>query len=89
MREHHVGCIVVVSDIMSDHPVTTFEDDNLWDTIKTMHAQGIHRVPVVDIDGSLTGIISVNDLLDLLSVELSQLTNVFILEQKRETETRA
>ncbi len=122
MREHHVGCLVVVddrhisnvpvglvtdrdmvvellaqgvdpasvtvSDIMSVDPVTVDEDESLWDAIRKMSARGIRRLPVVDKNKALAGLLAVDDVLDLLSVELSQLTNLFILEQKREKQSR-
>ncbi len=123
MREHHVGCLVVVEagdvgdepiglvtdrdivveviaqninpdtlqtgDIMAADPICVHEDESLWNTIKRMSAHGIRRLPVIDNAGALVGLLAVDDLLDLLSVELSQLTTLFLREQKREMETRS
>lgn len=79
---------VTVSDVMSADPVMVYEDDSLWDTIKKMNAHGIRRLPVITINDVLAGLLTIDDLLDLLSTELSQLTTVFIREQEREEESR-
>jgi len=79
---------VAVADFMSSEPLTAHEDDSLWQTIRRMSAHGVRRMPVVDARGSLVGLLSVDDILDLLSAELSQLTTLAIREQTREKEVR-
>lgn len=79
---------VAVADFMSGELLTVHEDDSLWQTIRRMSAHGVRRMPVVDERGSLVGLLSVDDILDLLSAELSQLTTLSIREQTREKEAR-
>jgi Mg/Co/Ni transporter MgtE len=53
-----------------------------------MRINGIRRMPVVDRKGSLVGIISLDDLIQLLAQEMSELAKVIIREQTRETVMR-
>ena len=41
------------------------------DTLERMRGLGVRRIPVVDSDGALTGILAVDDMLEVIS-ELSQ-----------------
>ncbi len=79
---------VVVGDVMSDRIVTANEDDDLFDTLRHMRTQGIRRLPVVDRIGALVGIVTVDDLLDLLAEQVLDLTRLVQREQTRERTTR-
>ena len=79
---------ISVGDIMSDRLVTAREGDDLLETVKIMRAQGIRRMPVIDDDGALAGILTVDDLIDLFSEEITDLARLIALEQKREQERR-
>jgi CBS domain-containing protein len=52
---------IAVATTMSMHPATCFEDDELSDVEALMSKHQIHRVPVVDDDGRMVGIVSIND----------------------------
>ncbi len=69
-----------VNDIMSYEMVIAREQDGLWESIQRMRSRGVRRMPVVDDKGSLVGIISVDDLLELLSDELSNLSQLITRE---------
>jgi CBS domain-containing protein len=75
---------VNVGDIMSDKLVTAREGDGLLDTIKVMRAKGIRRLPVVNDDNELVGILSVDDLIDLFSEQIVDLARLIAREQSRE-----
>jgi CBS domain-containing protein len=75
---------VSVGDIMSFDLLTAREEDDLWDTLAAMRARGVRRVPVVDDAGGLVGLVTVDDLLDLLAEELGALARVIRREQLRE-----
>lgn len=79
---------LTVGDIMSTDLVTVNEDEDVIDTVKMMRANGIRRVPVVDGSGVLVGIVTVDDLIELLAEVLDDLTKLIRREQKREQETR-
>jgi CBS domain-containing protein len=75
---------VSVGDIMSDKLVTARESDGLLETIKLMRATGIRRLPVVNDDNELAGILSVDDLIDLFSEQIADLARLIAREQGRE-----
>ncbi len=75
---------VSVGDIMSNHLVTARENDGLLDTIKVMRAKGVRRLPVVNDDNELVGILSVDDLIDLFSEQIGDLARLIAREQGRE-----
>ncbi|OGI47994.1 MAG: histidine kinase [Candidatus Muproteobacteria bacterium RBG_16_65_34] len=79
---------VAVEDVMSFELVTAREEDDILDTMKRMRAKGVRRVPVVDGDGALVGILSVDDLLELLAEEITDLAKIITREQVREKEKR-
>ncbi|HEY5683509.1 MAG TPA: CBS domain-containing protein [Sulfuricaulis sp.] len=79
---------ISVGDIMSDQLVTARESDDLLETIKIMRAKGIRRLPVIDDDNGLAGILTVDDLIDLFSEQIADLARLIALEQKREKEKR-
>lgn len=77
-----------VGDIMSNNLVTARESDGLLETIKVMRAKGIRRLPVVNDDNELVGILSVDDLIDLLSEQIVDLARLIAREQGREKAVR-
>lgn len=79
---------VTVGDIMSFEIVTAREDDSLWDTVQRMRIKAVRRMPVVDKRGGLVGILTFDDLIELLSGELADLARVINREQERERRLR-
>jgi len=79
---------VTVGDVMSNHLHVAREEDGIYDTIQAMRARGIRRVPVVNGKGQLTGIVSADDLLELLSDEIAALAKLSTRQQAREQKTR-
>lgn len=79
---------VAVQDVMGGELVTVTDDESLLDAIKRMRAAGVRRAPVVDRDGMLIGILTVDDLLDLLSETLNDLTRLVSREISQEQRRR-
>lgn len=67
---------VNVEDVMMRHPVTASEDMDIGLLITQMQERGVRRMPVVDHQGRLTGIISANDLYQLLVRQLLGLASI-------------
>lgn len=78
-----------VGDIMGPQLIGVQETEGVVETIRLMRAHGIRRIPVIDQEGGLAGIISVDDLLDLLAEELTELAKVAPREQAREARTKS
>jgi CBS domain-containing protein len=79
---------LTVGDVMSSSLVTAREDDNFWRMLDRMSAKGIRRLPVVDDEGALVGILTVDDVLTALAVGLSDVTRLVQREIARETQQR-
>lgn len=77
-----------VGDIMGPQLVSVQDNEGVFETIRLMRAKGIRRLPVVNQAGGLEGIVSADDMLDLLAEEMVELAKVAPREQERETQTR-
>ena len=80
--------VITVGDIMLTELATVKESAGLSETIEYMRAKGVRRVPVVDKGGGLVGILTLDDLLELLAEELLALAKLVRYEQKKETINR-
>jgi CBS domain-containing protein len=75
-------------DVMSTDLITAREDDSLIDLVRSMRRKGVRRVPVVGSQGELVGLASLDDVLDVLSQELSLLVGAIDSQGKRERQLR-
>jgi CBS domain-containing protein len=73
---------------MSFELITAREQDSIWETLDRLRTKGIRRIPVVNDEGGLEGILTVDDLLELLAEELILLAKVPVREQMLEKETK-
>ncbi len=73
---------VTVAEIMSKELVTGSEDDGIYESIERMRTHGIRRLPVVDKEGYLSGILSVDDMLEFLGEEVNSLIGLVYNEQR-------
>ena len=80
--------VITVGDIMAPDLVTVKENTGVFDAIQYMRAKGVRRLPVVDGSGGLGGILTLDDLLELLAEELLALAKLVKHEQKKETMSR-
>jgi CBS domain-containing protein len=77
-----------VGEVMSANLVTAGEDESLPDVLKKMRSFGVRRMPIVNAEGGLEGILSFDDVVELLAEELSDLAGLIAREQKHEREVR-
>ena len=73
-----------IGDIMSSNLVTAEESETLPDVLKRMRTYGVRRLPIVDADGALAGILALYDILELLAEQLSDLAGLVRRELKQE-----
>ncbi|WP_455234859.1 CBS domain-containing protein [Thiogranum longum] len=76
------------SDVMSGDLLSVTEHESESDAISRMRSRGVRRAPVVDAEGFLVGIVSIDDLLEVLAEDLSNIAALISREQKRERDTR-
>ena len=79
---------VTIKELMNSKLITGKDTDQLWDSLNIMCTHGIRRMPVVDKDNCLLGIISADDIVELLSEQLQNLTRLIAIEQKKEVEQK-
>ncbi|MCO6427426.1 CBS domain-containing protein [Nitrosomonas communis] len=79
---------ITVGDIMVSDFATVKENAGVFESIQYMRVKGVRRMPVVDDDNELIGIVTLDDLLALLSEELDALVKLVAHEQQKEAGTR-
>lgn len=79
---------VNIGDVMSFDLVTTTEDTKLLDAIKLMRIKGVRRLPVLNSEGRLAGILSVDDILELVGEQLGDLVALVSKEISNEAHKR-
>jgi CBS domain-containing protein len=67
---------VLVGDVMSGRLVTAFVDEDLDEVLRRMRKFAVRRVPVLDADGCLHGILSMDDVLAWLREDLGQAVSI-------------
>jgi CBS domain-containing protein len=77
-----------VGEAMSFDLTVVSEHDDLMHVIEVMRDKGIRRVPVIDADEALVGILTVDDIVDLLSEVLVDLAHLVDRQKRRETRLR-
>ena len=80
---------VMVGDVMSFALLKVSEDESIPETTQRMRARGVRRAPVVTNDGSLAGIIAIDDILQLLSEELLTVSRLMAREAEQEKHKRS
>jgi CBS domain-containing protein len=80
--------VLTVGDIMSTELMTVKENASIFEAIQHMRTMAVRRLPIVNDSGELVGIVTLDDLLGLLSEELHALARMVTREQQREVHTR-
>jgi CBS domain-containing protein len=122
MRDHHVGCLVVVDeagagrlvvgmltdrdivtaviaqevdsttlrveDVMTSDAVTALEPDSVMDLLGLMRRKGLRRIPVTTPERVLVGLVTLDDLLEILAEQLRAMVGAIEAEQVRERKAR-
>ena len=79
---------LLVSDVMSDELVTAGEHDSVETALNRMKEHGVRRLPILDADGALVGILTLDDVLHYLSAQQGELVALVACEQIRERQYR-
>lgn len=79
---------VTIEDVMSFKLISSNEKDDLMVTIKKMRINGTRRIPILNQAGGLVGVLSINDILDLIVEQLLDLDEIIANENARESHVR-
>jgi CBS domain-containing protein len=80
--------VITAGDIMSRELVTAHESLPLTEAIALMHTRRIRRLPIVNEENRLTGLVSIDDLLPFLADALSGVAGAVVQELQHESRTR-
>ncbi len=75
-------------EVMTADPVTVREDASVFDALQLMRRRGVRRVPVVSAAGILVGIVTVDDLLEVVAEQLNDIVRAIASEQAHEARNR-
>jgi len=78
----------VIHDVMSYKLITSNEEDDLMVTIKRMRINGVRRMPIVNQAGGLVGILSLDDILDVIAEQLMDVDQIIANEHDKEKVNR-
>ncbi|MGQ0635988.1 MAG: CBS domain-containing protein [Planctomycetaceae bacterium] len=70
----------LLSEVMTKDPTTVSDDSPVEDALRLMRQGSFRRLPVVDRAGKLSGIVSLDDILDLLSHEFREIGRLLVEE---------
>lgn len=79
---------ITLGDMVCRELIVAKENDAIDDTLKLMRQKGVRRLPVVDENGVLQGIITLDDLIELIAEELKDLAELIGKQQKLERKYR-
>jgi CBS domain-containing protein len=80
--------VFTASDLMSTPVTTTQEDSSLNEALAIMRGKNIRRLPVVNRAGSLFGIVTSDDVLNVIASELSMIAGLIVEQPSREGRLR-
>jgi len=75
-------------EVMTADLVTVREQDGITDVLRLMREKGVRRVPVVSRSGALAGIVTIDDVLQLVAEEMDTFVRTLRTEHVRETRVR-
>lgn len=70
-----------VRDVMTAAPKTVREETPIEDALRVMRSGPFRRVPVIDTEGKLAGMLSLDDVLDLLAEEFAEIRRLVRAEE--------
>jgi predicted transcriptional regulator len=75
---------VTVGDLVYKPIICVNQQDDLSESLKVMSQQGVRRIPVVDNEGTLVGVLAMDDCLEIMAEQFNYLVALFKKETKNE-----
>lgn len=69
-----------VSDVMTTNPFTVDQDEGIYEVLAQVSQEGVRRIPVTGEDGTLVGIVTLDDFVVLLAGEMQNVSDVIQAE---------
>lgn len=79
---------LLVREVMTADPLTLSGSLEIFEAIEALNGRAVRRAPVVDADGALTGIVSLDDLLPVVADEFQSLAHLLGLRPSLRAERR-
>ena len=79
---------LTVGDVMSAGALVVREQDGVVDAMRVMREKGVRRLPVVKRDGTLAGVLAIDDVLELVAEEMDSFVHTLRAETARESRVR-
>lgn len=67
---------IPIKTIMSEKPFTVTKDEGIFEVIRKTADEQVRRIPIVEQNGEIVGIITLDDLLVLLATEFNSLSRI-------------
>ena len=80
--------VIRAGDVAAKELLEINQTAGIAETVSVMRMKGVRRLPVVDHEGFLVGIIAADDILELLAQELSGLASMVSHEYRKESAER-
>ena len=80
---------VNIGDVMSFELTTVGADATLLETIKVMREKGVRRIPVVTPEGALVGILTLDDALEIIAEQMTDIIGLIARERTVEARRRS
>jgi signal-transduction protein with cAMP-binding, CBS, and nucleotidyltransferase domain len=88
MAKERDPALVTAGDLMGRKLITVGEGGDVYETAELMRYEGVRRVPVVDDQGGLAGIVTMDDLLRIIGEQLALLAQVIGRERFQEQQSK-
>jgi CBS domain-containing protein len=79
---------VLVEDLLVQRLVVARDEESLYDLMARMRGEGVRRLPIIDREGVLQGIIAFDDLVEYVADEMGKLASLLERERTQEREQR-
>ncbi|HYA59493.1 MAG TPA: CBS domain-containing protein [Burkholderiaceae bacterium] len=79
---------LTAGDIAAKPVITIRDDEDVLDALARMRENGVRRLPVTGPQGHLSGVLSIDDLLAVLSEQFDSIVRVMVAERTKEGATR-